>query len=510
MGISTNASSGTTLPVWPSTTGDVPEFPTLDTDREVDACIVGAGIAGLTLGYLLGKSGKSVAVLEDGVIVSVESQRTTAHISNALDDRYVALEKLHGAFGSKLAASSHTAAIDEIERIVRDENIDCDFERVDGYLFVPEGESTDILEQEMEAAHRAGLAEVRLQTKSPLEHYDLGTTLHFPQQAQFHPLKYLYAVARAIERDGGRIFQNTHATLVKGGAEARVETAAGHVIRAASIAVATNAPINDNVAIYTRQAPYRTYVIGMRIPKGSVRRALYWDTQDPYHYVRTAPENDEFDILVVGGEDHKTGQADDGGLRFARLETWTRKRFPQAVDVAYRWSGQVMQSVDGLAFIGRNPLDEENVFIATGDSGNGITHGTIAGMLLRDLMLDRKNTWQDLYDPGRVTVRGGKKFLAENANVAGEMLEWIKPGESGEHMQPDTGRVIRRGLKRIALYCDRNGEKHELSAVCPHKGCIVAWNPTEKSWDCPCHGSRYTPEGKVVNGPSNADLAPAE
>ncbi len=505
-----NTSSGTTLPVWLSTIVDSPEFPVLNKDIDVDVCIVGAGIAGLTLAYLLTKSGKRVAVFEDGAIVSGESQRTTAHICNALDDRYGELEKLHGKFGSKLAASSHTAAIDEIERIVREEKIDCEFERVDGYLFVPEGEPTDSLEKEMEAAHRAGLADVRLQKKSPLEHYDLGTTLHFPQQAQFHPLKYLYAVAKAVTRDGGLIFQNTHASSVKGGDDAMVETENGHTVRAKAIAVTTNAPINDNIAIYTRQAPYRTYVIGMRIPKGSVHRALYWDTQDPYHYVRTAHENDEFDILVVGGEDHKTGQADDGGLRFSRLETWTRKRFPQAQDVAYRWSGQVMEPIDGLAFIGRNPLDDDNVFIATGDSGNGITHGTIAGMLLRDLILDRKNMWQDLYDPGRVTVRDTKEFLKENMNVVGELLEWIKPGDSEENMQPDTGRVIRRGLKRIALYCDSEGKKHELSAVCRHKGCIVAWNPTEKSWDCPCHGSRYTPEGKVVNGPSNADLAPVQ
>ncbi len=505
MNLSLNSSAGATTPYW-SQTAATPTFPSLKENTETDVCVVGAGIAGLTTAYLLAVEGKKVTVLEDGKIVSGETQRTTAHITNALDDRYYELERLHGEFGSKLAASSHTAAINEIERIVKQEKIACDFERVDGYLFVPPDQSTDVLEKELAAAHRAGLKDIKLQTTAALNTYDLGVTLHFPHQAQFNPLHYLFAVAKSIEKQGGRVYQGTHVSSVEGDKQATVTTKDGHTVRADSVVIATNAPINDNFAIYTRQAPYRTYVVGLKIPKGAVRKALYWDTADPYHYMRIAHEEDH-DVLIVGGEDHKTGQATDGGLRFSRLETWARTRVPQAQELLYSWSGQVMEPIDGLAFIGRNPLDAENIFIATGDSGNGITHGTIAGMLLRDLILDRKNPWQDLYDPSRVNVRSAKEFLKESANVATELLEWVKPGESEDQMQPDSGRVVRRGLKRIAIYCDTKGAKHELSAVCRHKGCIVAWNPTEKTWDCPCHGSRYETDGTVINGPSSADLS---
>ncbi|HJZ80250.1 MAG TPA: FAD-binding oxidoreductase, partial [Pyrinomonadaceae bacterium] len=393
--------SGTTTSIWIAT-ARTPVETVLNKDTRANVCIIGAGIAGLTTAYLLACEGKSVVVLDDGPIGGGMTARTTAHLTNALDDRFYELERLFGEDGSRLAAASHAAAIDQVEAIVREEKIDCEFERLDGYLFLPPNGRLKVLEDELAATHRAGLTEVRLLETAPLEFFDTGPCLHFPRQAQFHPLKYLTGLALAIERDGGRIFSATHADEVEGGDDAYVTTTAGYRVTADTIVVATNSPINDRFAIHTKQAPYTTYVIGARIPKGSVPAMLLWDAPSdlwqPYHYIRVE-SGDDSDVLIVGGEDHKTGQKHDGAQRWGKLEQWTRNRFPMVEEVEYRWSGQVMEPVDCLAYIGRNPADADNVFIATGDSGMGMTHGTIAGLLLTDLIMDRKNPWTELYDP---------------------------------------------------------------------------------------------------------------
>lgn len=464
--------SQATTSIWMAT-ANTPFQSRLKESIRTDICVIGAGIAGLTTAYFLGHEGRSVVVLDDGMVGGGMTGRTTAHLSNAYDDRYVEIERLHGAEPARLTADSHTAAIEKISQIVSVEKIDCDFEWLDGFLFGATADSEQLLNDELAASHRAGLVGVEKVARAPLETFDTGAALRFPRQAQFHPLKYLDGLAKAILRDGGRLFGGTHATKIEGGSHARIETSHGPVVTSEVVVVATNTPVNDRFAIHTKQAPYITYVIGVQVPKGSVTRALYWDTGDPYHYLRLQREDDH-DVLIVGGEDHKTGQANDGGERFARLEQWTRERFPQAGEVEYRWSGQVMEPVDALAYIGRNPLDEDNVYIATGDSGQGMTHGTIAGMLLTDLIQGRKNVWEGLYSPSRLRVKSVPEYVSENMTVAGEYAKGMVSGH-----------------KR---------------AVCPHLGCIVSWNSTEQTWDCPCHGSRFSTDGRVYQGPANSDL----
>lgn len=492
-------------------TAEVPPAPHLDRDISTDVCIVGAGIAGMTTAYLLTRHRKSVVVLDDGAIGGGMTGRTTAHLVNALDDRYFELEHLHGADGARLAAESHTAAIDQIEAIVREERIACEFVRLDGYLFVPPGQSKKILQDELEAIHRAGLTKVEKVARAPLDCFDTGPALRFPRQAQFHPLKYLAGLARAIKRSGGQIYGSTHADDIEGGRKVRVRTRSGRVVSASAVVVATNTPVNDLVAIHTKQAPYTTYVIAARTSRDSIARALYWDTPDPYHYVRLERVGrgaKAYDLLIVGGEDHKTGQKDDAKLRFSRLERWTRKRFPMAEEIEYCWSGEVMEPVDGLAFIGRNPMDKENVYVATGDSGNGMTHGTIAGMLLKDLILGRENGWAKLYDPARITLLALPTLAKENLNVALQYTDYITGADvkSVDDIRAGTGAIISKSGTKVAVYRDEEGELHEHSAVCRHLGCIVRWNSFEKTWDCPCHGSRYDSHGHVVNGPANSDL----
>lgn len=505
---------------WSATAPHLRQSP-LTHDTRADVCVIGAGIAGLSTAYLLASAGKSVIVLDDGPIADGQTRQTTAHLSNAIDDRYTEIEKLHGADGAHRAAESHTAAIETIGRIVREEGIDCDFERLDGYLFVPQGQSADILEEEFMAAHRAGLTGVEMLRQLPSP-WPARPCLRFPEQGQFHPLRYLAGLALAFTRKGGRIYTGTHAQQMEGGSTARVTTANGPHVSCDAIVLATNTPVNDLVAIHTKQAPYLSYVIAAPVPRGWVTKGLYWDTLDPYHYVRLQkiepPADGHEDVpgldanteelLIVGGEDHKTGQAFDHDERYHRLEEWARQQLPRLGPTAYRWSGQVMEPIDGVAFIGRNAGDADNVYIATGDSGMGMTHGTIAGLLLTDLICGRQNPWAKLYDPARKTLRAADEFISENLNVAKQYTDWLTGGayRSIDEVPAGSGGIVRQGLSKLAVYRNGSGVAQLLSAVCPHMGCIVTWNGSEKTWDCPCHGSRFTCTGEVVNGPANKGL----
>ncbi|MEO5590228.1 MAG: FAD-dependent oxidoreductase [Gemmatimonadaceae bacterium] len=509
--------SGRSTPVW-MTTSDTPELPRLSHDLRAGACVIGAGISGLTTAYLLARAGHAVVVIDDGPIGGGETGRTTAHLTTALDDRYYKIERLHGRDGARLAAESHSAAIIRIESIASLEDIDCDFERVDGYLFLGEGDSHKTLKRELRAAHRAGLADVELVDRAPPEFWNSGPALRFPRQAQFHPLKYLNGLARAILRDGGQIFTGAHAEEIVDGEPCRITTSEGHVITADDVVVATNSPVNDWVILHTKQSAYRTYVIAARVPSGEIPRALYWDTLDPYHYVRLHEIDSRLDskkteeILIIGGEDHKTGQEDDADVRFDRLEKWMHERFPMAGPIEFRWSGQIMEPVDYLAFIGRNPGTDEHTYIASGDSGNGMTHGTIAGIILSDLIRRKQNPWSDLYDPSRKKLGATLEFLKENLNVAAQYADWATGGDvqSADEIEPGCGAVIRRGTRKIAAYKDTQGGVHLRSAVCTHLYCIVDWNSSEKTWDCPCHGSRFDPYGTVINGPAIVPLPEVE
>ncbi|MEA5567811.1 FAD-dependent oxidoreductase [Anabaena sp. UHCC 0399] len=500
--------SGKTISIW-MTTATVPVQPALVENTHADVCIVGAGIAGMSTAYMLSGAGKSVVVLDDGPVGGGQTERTTAHLSNVLSYRYYELEQMHGEERAKLIAESHTTAINTIEAIAMQENIDCDFVRLDGYLFPPDLQSLDEMERELAAVHRAGLSNVELVKQAPLEGLDTGACLRFPQQGQFDPLKYLTGLVAVIERRGGRIYSNTHVEKIEGGATARVETSNGQVVTADAVVVATNSPISNVATMHFKQAAYITFVIGAKVPRGSVTQALYWDTLDPYHYVRLQNLDEQHDVLIVGGEDHKTGQANDADARYANLQKWTQERFPMAAEILFHWSGQVMNADDGIAYIGKNPFDADNIYITTGDSGLGMTHGTIAGILLSDMILGIKNRWAEVYDPSRARVGAVGDFISENINVASQYLDWVTPGEvdSVEKIAPGTAAVVRNGLTKIAAYRDESGTLHQHSAVCTHLNCIVSWNSSEQTWDCPCHGSRFDAQGKVINGPAIKALA---
>jgi glycine/D-amino acid oxidase-like deaminating enzyme/nitrite reductase/ring-hydroxylating ferredoxin subunit len=458
----------------------------------------------------------SVVLLENGTPGCGQTGVTTAHLSNVIDDRYTEMIRLHGIEGARHACDSHRSAIARIESICEHEHIDADFTRLSGYLFLSPEHDQGYLDEEMDAALQAGV-DVEKLNRANVDGFETGPCLHFPRQGQFHPLKYLNGVVDALTRGGARVYGETRAIMVTGGSQAIVETATGSRITARAAVVATNVPFNDLVAIHTKQAPYHTYVVAARVPMGSITPALYWDTHDPYHYVRLQRVSNaevdgdngaDFDLLIVGGEDHKAAQASDTEERFSALASWMRERFPAAGEVEFRWSGQVMETQDGLAFIGRNPLDKDNIYVATGDSGMGMTHGTIAGMLITDLIQGRPNRWSDLYDPSRIRVGAAGEFVKENVNVAAQYTSYVTPGDvsSTDEITPTMGAVMRDGATKVAIYRDEAGELHRMSAVCTHLGCIVGWNQAASTWDCPCHGSRFDPYGHVVNGPASKDL----
>lgn len=488
----------------------LPSFPQLESNMHADVCIVGAGIVGLTCGYTLAKAGKSVIVLDQGPIAGGQTARTTAHLTWGLDDRYYNLTKFFGEEGAQLALESHSAAIDYIENIILEEEIDCDFERVDGYLFVSPGDKNNLVEEYI-AIKKTG-KEITKAPRAPFSSsFDTGPCLRFPRQAQFHILKYLQGLIEAILKYNGKIFCNTHVTHFKEGSPCEVTTDNRETVISKSIIVATCTPVNNRLFIHTKQAAYRTYVIAASIPKGSVPKGLYWDTADPYHYIRIQKHLSDptLDWLIIGGEDHKTGQDKKNDVKYKNLEKWAKKRFPMIDKIEYRWSGQVFEPIDSLAFIGRNPGDT-NIYICTGDSGNGITHGTIAGMLLPDLILGKVNPWKSLYEPSRKTLSAAPKFIHETLNMVAQYADWFTPGEIKkiEKLPPNEGIILREGLKKIAVYKDEQNNVHVHSAFCPHLGGCVRWNPGEKSWDCPCHGSRFNGCGNVITGPANCDLCP--
>jgi glycine/D-amino acid oxidase-like deaminating enzyme/nitrite reductase/ring-hydroxylating ferredoxin subunit len=498
----------------------------------VDVVVIGGGIAGLTTAYLVSKSSKKVVVIEDGYIGSGETGRTTAHITHALDDRYYNLEQRHGLNGARLAADSHTAAINLIESIVREEDIRCDFERIDGFLFLDPSDRKESLDKELEATHRIGINTTEIVERAPLQSFNTGSCIRFPNQAQFQPLKYLRGLSQAIIKNGGQIYTETHAQEVNSDG---IKTVNDYRVKAKNIVVATNAPIIDKTSkIYDKQDAYRTYVIGARIKKDAIPTALYWDTGNqnsenlvaPYHYVRIQKMDDDknYDLLIVGGEDQPTGNfSSDNDIekRYSRLESWAKDHFP-IEDIEYQWSGQVMEPKDSIAFIGHNPGDNRNnIYIATGDSGNGITHGTIAGILLTDLILGKSNPWITLYDPSREPRKepsanagdiGQTQHGEENSADQGKQENDEKSSSKSEEEEISSLENLkeRQGIvleeKKIAAYKDHRGQLHTYSAVCTHLGCIVTWNNSEKSFDCPCHGSRFSPTGRVINGPANNAL----
>jgi glycine/D-amino acid oxidase-like deaminating enzyme/nitrite reductase/ring-hydroxylating ferredoxin subunit len=483
------------------------DLPPLPRDVATDVLVIGAGIAGLSAAYELALSGREVTVVDRGRPARGMSARTSAHLAFELDDFFYELVRARDMDAARHYYTSQAAAVDRIEEIATGAGIDCDFARVDGLLVPAVQEDIESLRKEFRAARDAGFDDIEWLDAGPGP-WAPWPALRFPRQARFHPLKYLYGLLALLRSRGVQVHGYTAVTeLDEQNGQVLARCASGRQLTAKAVIVATNSPFHLHIPIHTKQAPYRTYVLAGQLPQGQMPDALVWDTLDPgYHYVRIQP-GDGHDVLIVGGEDHKTGEEDDMPHRFARLEKWTRALFPEFGEITHRWSGQVMEPSDYVPFIGRSP-QHEKVWLVTGDSGEGLTTGVAASLILRDQVNGDENPWASLYDPSRSMLHSLREYISENLDAARHWAAHLGRGEvdSPEQLQPGQGAIAQVDGEKVAAYRTEEGELRVLSAACTHAGCVVRWNSFERCWDCPCHGSQFSIDGEPLQGPAHKPL----
>ncbi len=494
------ASNGTES-VWMADTS-LPHFPTLDALDGLEVVIVGGGISGLTSGLLLQRAGYRTAVLEQQNLGGGETGRTSAHLTEFPDLGFARLIADFGLETAKGVVRSQRHALQQVEALARE--IPCDFARVPGYLFAEPDGDRDRLDDELAAAHELGVTAARLDS-APLPFATNGA-ISFAEQAVFHPLKYIAGLIRLYADAGGTISERTHVRGIDEsdqGCRLRTDRS---LIHCRHVVAVTDAPIAGGPMLDTKLRANRTYLIALRTPS-PMPPGLYWDTAEPYHYIREATTA-EGRFVMVGGEDHRVG-TDAEVDALTSLEGYSRQRF-NAATVFRQWSGQIMESVDGLPFIGPREAGS-HVFVATGYSGNGLTFGTLAAQLSVDAIAGQTSPFAAIYAPDRALgPKQWAKYAAQNLPAAWTLVTDMLPhaaGRSVDELKPGEGAVLRIGGEMAAAARDLDGVVHVVSSTCTHMGCEVAWNPVERTWDCPCHGSRFTINGTVLHGPATTPLA---
>ena len=491
--------------LWTDTAPPLP-CPRLQGEARADVAVVGAGIAGLTAAWLLQRSGRRVAVVEAGEVACGESSRTSAHLTAVQDARWHQIARSFGKEGARRLAAGGMEAVRLVEHLVEDLHLDCQFARVPGFLFTESREDLRELEREVEAARDAGL-DATLIDEAPLPFPTAGA-IRFEDQAVFHPLRFLRGLARALIDTGGQIFTRSRVLDVDDGRPCRVRTAEGTVV-ARDVILATDAPIHNRVTVHAKISPYRTYVVTAKVAEPLP--GLFWDTADPYHYVRTW-DGPEGTVAVIGGEDHRVGAVEDTESRYDRLAAWAEPRFGVRTDAC--WSGQINEPADGLPFIGRNPLSL-HLYVATGFSGTGLVNGLLAGIILSEEILERTHPLARMLAATRLRpLAQAKEAIVHNVETArwlvGDQIAPPAEVRSLAEVPRGEGRLVRLGRERLAVFRDDDGTLQAVSPVCTHMACYVHWNAGERSWDCPCHGSRFDTAGRVIHGPAVKALAPRE
>jgi len=523
--------SGETDPVWIHKVPykNISTFSKLDRDLETDVCIVGAGISGISTAYELVTRGLNVVLIEGREVLSGETGRTSGHLANDLDDGYPEIAKKHGDKGAKIAADSHTWALNRVGEISKQLGIECEYRQLPGYDFsqYPKGDKNHasdmqtVIEEGRKAKELGIATEYREGFK--LKGWDGGIdqsdAVIFSGQATFHPTKYLVGLLDFLKQQNNfscytytrcmDVIEKGVEIMGLGHKDVYVKTLEGHTIKCADAVEATCIPL-QKLSVIAQEEYYRTYCIAVRVPKGSIEDALFYDSAEIYKYVRLTECDDKEDYLVVGGGDHKVGQSDTLAP-FKELEEWTRARFPQATSIDYKWSGQVFEPVDYMAFIGKNQ-GAKHVYIVTGDSGNGLTHGVLAGKLIADEITGKPNPWSSLYDPKRVgsIAKSLPSMISHDLQINAQYKRFLQSdiNDIEDLVSGEGGILNTKTSKPLAVYKDEGGQIHKFSALCPHLKGVVCWNHAEKSWDCPVHGSRFSKDGVQLCGPSKAGLTP--
>lgn len=465
-----------------------------------DCLIIGGGITGISAALLLQKAGKRTVVAEAHRTGFGTTGGTSAHINTFADTTFAEAESAFGPEGAQLFADAIREGFDLVKTNIDSYRIDCDYESKPGYLYAESDDEVKQLADIYKGAMKVGVA-VQYITEVPTPVL-FKKALIFDGQAQFHPLKYLQGLQKAYLEAGGSLLENTRIEAIT--TEDGVHAAGA--IRAKNVIYATHMPPNLNLFNF-ECAPYRSYVMAVKLKSGKYPDALVYDAQEPYHYVRSHVVDGQ-QLLLVGGLDHKTGHEDPENA-FAALEKYARKYY-NVSSVKYRWSSQYHVPVDGLPYIGRMPLAAEGIFCATGYNGNGMMLGSIAAKILSDLVRKRPNKYAGLFSPSRIKPMDGfSEFAKENADVAYHFVADrfnFKETDSLKRLRPGSGKLVEVDGQKIAAYRDEQGQIHTLSPVCTHAGCIVNWNSAERTWDCPCHGARYDIDGRVLTGPATKDL----
>lgn len=498
-----SAHQGGSLPIW-TPSEQTQKFPALDRDEETDVVVIGAGLVGLMTAHLCKQVGLRVIVLEADRVGCGESHRSTAQVTAQIDAGW---QKIVGDLGPDLARSLWTGAmlgIHTLESLASSLRVDCGWQRVSGWRFTEHNRGVKDLRDEALSAASAGIPLEFVESGVPLP-WTIAGALRCDEQAQLVPGPFLDALARDVDGRGSHVHEGTRVLEIHDGDEPSVVTERS-VVHARHVVVATHAPFNNRLLLQTKIAHYRSYVVALSSPT-ELPDGLYWDDAVPYHYIRSVNQAGRRFVLV-GGEDHRTGQDDDTSLRHAALEDWALERLPGST-IERRWSGQVLEPVDGLPYVGRNSF-ERNVYEATGFSGTGWAYGALAARILADSMQGIDHPLAATLAATRIApLAGARRFLQENALFPWHFFgDRLSPESTEiESLERGHGRLfMSRAMKKIAVYRDDMGELHALSPICPHMGCLVDFNQAETSWDCPCHGSRFDVHGSVLNGPATQGL----
>src|SRR4051794_7992462 len=505
------ALEGKNTSLWVDTAPET-DYPVLRAGLHVDVAVLGGGIAGLTTALLLKRDGAKVAVVEAGRVGAGVTAYTTAKVTSLHGIQYQSVESSFGEDGARVYAEANEAGLERVAQFVDELAIDCDWRRKPAYTYAEDDGDRGKIEDEVEAAVRAGLpATFTTDTDLP---WTVAAAIRVEDQAEFHPRLYLLALAEEVDGDGSHVFERSRAIAVAGGRErVRVSTTRGE-LTADQVVVATHFPFLDRGGYFARMHPERSYGLGLYLKRGAkAPQGMYLSTESPSHTVRSHPTArggaSTKEMVITGGESHKTGQGGDTAARVARLERWTRERF-DVESIEYRWSTQDNMPVDGVPFIGRLAPFQKRLWVATGFMKWGLTNGTAAGMILTDLIGGRDNPWASLFDATRFKpLASAKELVKENANVGVRFVgdHVGRPDvRSVEALAPGQAGIVRRGAGKVAAYREEDGTLHTVSAVCTHLGCQVKWNEAERSWDCPCHGSRFDFTGRVIQGPAVKDL----
>ncbi len=498
-----------TRSLWLDSPGGVTDFPPPGDDLSCDVLVIGGGITGATAAWLLASEGVDVILVERQQPGRRDTAHTTGHLTYMTDTRLSDLVATHSRKEAQQAWQAGKAAMDLIESTVAALNIECSLKMVPGYLVAAQGgdlrEERSLLQREAQLAHQMGF-DVRFDETCPLTN---RPGIRFARQMEFHPLRYMNALIQRAAGAGARIYGDSEVSAFE--EDPQSVRVAGNVLRYNKVFIATHVPLQGNArttgaALFqTKLALYSTYAVAAPWNQDSLQDLIWSDTADPFLYLRIGGTGGQR-MVILGGEDYKTGMVAETAGIYQRLEGKLVEFLPGA-EVSHRWSGQVVETVDGLPFIGAT---DESQFIATGFSGNGLTFGTVAAMMCRDWVLGRENEWTGLFSPSRRSASSVMDYLRENKDFPVRMItDRLKTREGNpEELKPGEGQVLEHRCQRMAAYRDCEGQLHLMSAICPHLGCIVAWNETEATWDCPCHGSRFSAEGRVIAGPAESDLKP--